>query len=119
MAHQVCDLSRMVRPVLICACYQLLSHFLPCPLLVTRSSYCRTHAIAFRIGRTGVCRELNALLTRLFTHRNKTPLAWWNKNCAGDSTLRTAKRRDKEGSSSWFQSRLSGRGHGEKNEEKP
>jgi len=47
-------------------------------------------------------------------------MAWWNENCAGDSTLRTAKRRDKEGSSSWFQSRLSGKGYGdEKNEGNP
>jgi len=90
MTHQVCDLSRTVPPVLMCACYQLLRHFLPCPLLVKCSSYCDTHSTAFRIGRAGVCRELNAVLTRLFNPRNKTPVAWWNKNCAGHSTLRTA-----------------------------
>jgi len=110
MTHQLCDLSRMVPPVLMCACYQLLRHFLPCPLLVVCSSDCRTQATAFLIGRSGVCRELNAVLTCLFDQRNKTPVASWNKNCAGDSTLRTAKRRDKEVSSSW----LSGRGRGDK-----
>ena len=54
------------------------------------------------------------MLTRLLAPRNKTPVTWWKKNCAGDSTLRTTKRRDKEGSSSSFQSRLSGGGQGDK-----